>query len=62
MIMSPSKYNKLAQKYLPKGQSGIVTFGLKKGFEAGKKVADNTKLFSILANIGDTKFASWAAA
>ena len=43
------------QKYLPKGQSGIVTFGLKKGFEAGKKVADNTKLFSILANIGDTK-------
>ena len=53
--LKSSKYNKLAQKYLPKGQSGIVTFGLKKGFEAGKKVADNTKLFSILANIGDTK-------
>ena len=53
--LKSSKYNKLAQKYLKKGQSGIVTFGLKKGFEAGKKVADNTKLFSILANIGDTK-------
>ena len=53
--LKTSKYNELAQKYLPKGQSGIVTFGLKKGFEAGKKVADNTKLFSILANIGDTK-------
>ena len=53
--LKTSKYNELAQKYLPKGQSGIVTFGLKKGFEAGKKVADKTKLFSILANIGDTK-------
>jgi O-acetylhomoserine (thiol)-lyase len=53
--LKTSKYNTLAQKYLPKGQSGIVTFGLKKGFEAGKKVADHTKLFSLLANIGDTK-------
>ena len=50
-----SKYNDLAQKYLPKGQSGIVTFGLKKGFEGGKVVADKTKLFALLANIGDTK-------
>ena len=53
--LKTSKYNALAQNYLPKGQSGIVTFGLKKGFEAGKKVADYTKLFSLLANIGDTK-------
>ena len=53
--LKTSKYNALAQQYLPKGQSGIVTFGLKKGFEAGKKVADYTKLFSLLANIGDTK-------
>tara|TARA_A100001234_G_scaffold122980_1_gene107805 strand:- start:1634 stop:2953 length:1320 start_codon:yes stop_codon:yes gene_type:complete len=53
--LKTSKYNTLAQHYLPKGQSGIVTFGLKKGFEAGKKVADYTKLFSLLANIGDTK-------
>lgn len=50
-----SKYNTLAKKYLPKGESGIVTFGLKRGFEAAKKVADNTKLFSLLANIGDSK-------
>jgi O-acetylhomoserine (thiol)-lyase len=33
----------------------VVTFGLKGGFEAAKKVADGTKLFSLLANIGDTK-------
>jgi len=32
-----------------------VTFGLKGGFEAAKTVADETKLFSLLANIGDTK-------
>jgi len=53
--LKTSKYNGLAQKYLSKGQSGIVTFGLKKGFEGGKVVADKTKIFALLANIGDTK-------
>ena len=53
--LAASKYNTLAQNYLPKGQSGIVTFGLKGGFDAAKKVADNTKIFSLLANIGDSK-------
>jgi len=53
--LETSKYHALAQKYLPNGQSGIVTFGLKKGFEGGKIVADQTQLFSLLANIGDTK-------
>jgi O-acetylhomoserine (thiol)-lyase len=53
--LKSNKYYDLGQRYLPKGQSGIVTFGLKGGFEAAKKVADETKLFSLLANIGDTK-------
>ena len=53
--LQTSKYKDLAKKYLPKGQSGIITFGLKKGFEGGKIIADKTKLFSLLANIGDTK-------
>ncbi|MEP5341236.1 MAG: O-acetylhomoserine aminocarboxypropyltransferase/cysteine synthase family protein [Algibacter sp.] len=53
--LESSKYKTLADKYLPKGQSGIVTFGHKGGFDAAKKIADNTKLFSLLANIGDTK-------
>ena len=53
--LKSSKYYDLAQQYLPKGQNGLVTFGLKGGFEAAKKVADNTMLFSLLANIGDTK-------
>jgi len=53
--LKTNKYYDLAQRYLPKGQSGVVTFGLKGGFEAAKKVVDQTKLFSLLANIGDTK-------
>lgn len=53
--LEDSAYKSLADKYLPKGQSGIVTFGLKGGFEAAKKVADETNYFSLLANIGDTK-------
>lgn len=53
--LASSKYKALSDKYLPKGQSGILTFGAKGGFEAAKAIADNSKLFSILANIGDTK-------
>jgi O-acetylhomoserine (thiol)-lyase len=53
--LESSKYKKLADKYLPKGQSGIVTFGAKGGYESARKIADSTKLFSLLANIGDTK-------
>jgi len=53
--LETSQYKNLAEKYLPKGQSGVVTFGLKGGFEAAKKVADATNIFSLLANIGDTK-------
>lgn len=53
--LESSKYKTLADKYLPNGQSGIVTFGAKGGFEAAKKIVDSTKLFSLLANIGDTK-------
>lgn len=53
--LKSSKYNKLAKEYLPKGQSGIVTFGVKGGFDSAKTVADETEIFSLLANIGDTK-------
>ena len=50
-----NKYYELAKEYLPKGQSGLVTFGVKGGFEAAKQLTDATKVFSLLANIGDTK-------
>ena len=53
--LASSKYKALADEYLPNGQSGVVTFGAKGGFEAAKKIADNTKIFSLLANFGDSK-------
>jgi len=53
--LESSKYKNLADKYLPNGQSGLVTFGVKGGFEAAKQLTDATKVFSLLANIGDTK-------
>ncbi|MGO4107248.1 homocysteine synthase [Paenibacillus sp. YAF4_2] len=46
---------KLAQKYMPDGQGAILTFGIKGGVEAGKKVINSVKLFSHLANVGDSK-------
>lgn len=53
--LKSNKYYDLAKEYLSEGQSGIITFGLKGGFDAAKKVVDDTKIFSLLANIGDTK-------
>ncbi|KQX45830.1 MULTISPECIES: homocysteine synthase [unclassified Paenibacillus] len=46
---------KLALKYLPKGQGAILSFGIKGGIEAGKKLIHSVKLFSHLANVGDSK-------
>ncbi|GAA0542979.1 O-acetylhomoserine (thiol)-lyase [Rhizomicrobium palustre] len=45
----------LHRKYSPKGAGSVFTFGLKGGFEAGKKLVNSVKLFSHLANIGDTR-------
>ncbi|KIL52047.1 O-acetylhomoserine aminocarboxypropyltransferase/cysteine synthase family protein [Jeotgalibacillus soli] len=45
----------LAKKYLPKGASSIVVFGIKGGREAGRKVIDNIELWSHVANVGDAK-------
>ncbi len=53
--LESSDYYNLSKKYLKKGQSGLITFGIKGGFDSAKTIADNTKLFSLLANIGDTK-------
>lgn len=46
---------KLAQKYMPKGQGAIMTFGIKGGTEAGRKLIEAVTLFSHLANVGDSK-------
>jgi O-acetylhomoserine (thiol)-lyase len=49
------RYHNLAKKYCPKGAGAVFTFGLKGGYDAGVKLVSNLKLFSHLANIGDTR-------
>ncbi|MBN8942355.1 MAG: O-acetylhomoserine aminocarboxypropyltransferase [Rhizobiales bacterium] len=49
------KQHGLAQKYCPRGAGAVFTFGLKGGFEAGVKLVSEVKLFSHLANVGDTR-------
>ena len=53
--LESSEYRELADKYLEKGASSIVTFGIKGGFAAGKRFINSVKLFTLLANIGDAK-------
>jgi O-acetylhomoserine (thiol)-lyase len=53
--LAGDKYNSLAKKYVPKGAGAVFTFGLKGGYDAGVKLVSNVKLFSHLANIGDTR-------
>lgn len=58
--LESSKYYGRGKKYMPSGQSALVTFGIKGGsagspYEAGKKLIDSVKLFSHVANIGDSK-------
>ncbi len=45
----------LHKKICPKGAGAVFTFGLKGGYEAGIKLVSGLKLFSLLANIGDTR-------
>jgi len=53
--LASSPYRELARKYLPKGAGAIFSFGIKGGYDAGRKFVDNVKLFSHLANIGDAR-------
>jgi O-acetylhomoserine (thiol)-lyase len=53
--LKSSPYYALSQKYLPAGQGSIVTFGIKGGADAGRKLIDAVKIFSHLANLGDAK-------
>lgn len=49
------KYHALARKYAPKGAGAVFTFGLKGGYDAGINLVSNVRLFSHLANVGDTR-------
>src|SRR5690242_5727051 len=53
--LTSSPYHALARKYLPKGAGAVFTFGVKGGYDAGVKLVESVRLFSHLANIGDTR-------
>ena len=50
-----NKYYELARKYLPKGASGLLSFGIKGSARAGEKFIEAAAFMSHLANIGDAK-------
>ena len=50
-----NKYYALAKKYLPKGASGLLNFGVKGGAKAGERFIEAAQFMSHLANIGDAK-------
>ena len=53
--LANDRYHNLAKRYAPKGAGAVFTFGLTGGYEAGVKLVSNLKLFSHLANVGDTR-------
>jgi O-acetylhomoserine (thiol)-lyase len=53
--LAGDKYHALAKRYTPKGAGAVFTFGLKGGYAAGIALVANLKLFSHLANVGDTR-------
>jgi len=53
--LEENRYHALYKRYSPLGAGSIFTFGVKGGYEAGIKLVSSLKLFSHLANIGDTR-------
>ncbi len=53
--LKSNKYYAVAQKYLPKGAGGVLTFKIKGNPELGDKLINNLQLVSHLANVGDAK-------
>ena len=53
--LANNKYHALAQRYLPKGASSILSFGIKGGAAAGEKFIEAAQFMSHLANVGDAK-------
>ena len=50
-----SPYHALAERYLPRGAGGVLTFGIRGGLDAGRRFIEALQVFSHLANIGDAK-------
>lgn len=50
-----NKYHAMAKKYLPKGTSGVISFGVKGGREAAMKVMDSLQLAAIVVHVADAR-------
>ncbi|BAD41767.1 homocysteine synthase [Symbiobacterium thermophilum] len=53
--LESSPYYGNAKRYLPRGQGAILAFGIRGGLEAGRRFIESLRLFSHLANVGDSK-------
>jgi O-acetylhomoserine (thiol)-lyase len=53
--LESSPFNALARKYMPLGPGSVFTFGVKGGYEAGTRLVERVRIFSHLANVGDTR-------
>jgi O-acetylhomoserine (thiol)-lyase len=53
--LAGDRYHNLAKRYCPKGAGAVFTFGLTGGYDSGVTLVRNLKLFSHLANVGDTR-------
>jgi O-acetylhomoserine (thiol)-lyase len=53
--LASSPYHAMAQKYVPKGAGSVFSFGLKTGYEGGRRFIDALQMFSHLANVGDAR-------
>lgn len=53
--LKSNKYHDLGKKYLPKGQGAILTFGIDGSVDEIAKFVDGLGLFSLVANVGDSK-------
>ncbi len=53
--LKSNQYYDLAQKYLPKGSCGVISYGIKGGREAAVKFMDNLKLAAIVVHVADTR-------
>jgi O-acetylhomoserine (thiol)-lyase len=54
-LLEGNRYQALAQRYLPQGAGGILTFGVKGGAAAGVRFIESVQFLSHLANVGDAK-------
>lgn len=53
--LKSSPYHELAQKYMPNGSSGVISFGIKGGREAATKFMDSLKMASVVTHVADLR-------